>query len=631
MPAGSFHLQTKMIIFEKSQEMSVRRSNFPVRGMGCAACVARVQNTLKEQKGVIDASVSLASNSARVDYDPQVVTPEGLKKAVQDAGYDLLVDGGEGDEADSAEAEAERLRQDEFLSLRKDALLSAVLAALIMIVGMGFKPFPSKGWVLCLLAAPAVFWCGRRFIRNAWNQARHWSSNMDTLVALSTVISFLFSLFNLIFPSVWTSRGLEPRLYFESSAMIVAFILIGRVLEERAKFSTTASIRGLMGLRPRAIDIAVGESVTVNPGDRIPVDGEVVSGEARVDESMLTGESDAALKVAGTKVYTGTINLGGTILVRAEKTGKDTMLSSMIRMVKDAQGSKARIQNLVDRIAAVFVPAIIVISLVALACWVVFSPEDGLTRGLLAMVTVLVVACPCSLGLATPTALIAGIGKGAEKGILIKDADSLQVAGKTDCVVLDKTGTLTVTDGVGESIRPGSAEAVAALKKMGMEVYMESGDKEEKAARVAGEVGISKFKSGCLPADKAQLVKDLQAEGKKVAMAGDGINDSAALALADLSVAMGSGTDIAMNTAMVTIVSSDLRKLPELIKLSRRTVKIIRENLVWAFLYNVIAVPVAAGIFYPISGFVLNPMVAAACMAASSVLVVCNSLRLRYL
>ena len=307
------------------------------------------------------------------------------------------------------------------------------------------------------------------------------------------------------------------------------------------------------------------------------------------------------------------------------------MLSSMIRMVKDAQGSKARIQNLVDRIAAVFVPAIIVISLVALACWVVFSPEDGLTRGLLAMVTVLVVACPCSLGLATPTALIAGIGKGAEKGILIKDADSLQVAGKTDCVVLDKTGTLTVTDGVGESIRPGSAEAVAALKKMGMEVYMESGDKEEKAARVALEVGISKFKSGCLPADKALLVKDLQAEGKKVAMAGDGINDSAALALADLSVAMGSGTDIAMNTAMVTIVSSDLRKLPELIKLSRRTIAIIRENLVWAFLYNIIAVPVAAGIFYPISGFVLNPMVAAACMAASSVLVVCNSLRLRYL
>ena len=611
--------------------MSVARRSFPVRGMGCAACVARVQNTLKEQKGVIDARVSLASNSAQVDFDPAVVTPEGLKKAVQDAGYDLLVDGDDSEDGDPAEAEAERFRQEDFLGLRRDALLSAVLSVLIMVVGMGFKPFPGKGWVLCAFAAPAVFWCGRRFIRTAWKQAAHGSSGMDTLVALSIVISFLFSLFNLVFPAVWTSRGLEPRLYFESSSMIVAFILIGRMFEERAKFSTTASIRSLSGLQPKVKDISVGEVVTINPGDRVPVDGEVLSGEGSVDESMLTGESEASAKMPGSKVFAGTMCLGGPFKVTAEKTGKDTMLSAIIRMVKDAQGSKARIQNLVDRVAAVFVPVIIAISVISFLCWALLSPEDGLTRGLIAMVTVLVVACPCSLGLATPTALIAGIGKGAEKGILIKDADSLQTARKVSAVILDKTGTLTVSDGTVESVKPGSAEAVSELKGMGLKVYMESGDKPEKAAAVAEAVGIRDFKSGCLPADKAGFVRELQGEGHRVAMVGDGVNDSAALASADLSVAMGSGTDVAMNTAMATIVSSDLRKLPELIRLSRRTVRIITENLVWAFLYNIIAIPVAAGVFYPISGFVLNPMVAAACMAASSVLVVGNSLRLRYM
>ena len=706
--------------------------------MGCAACVARVENTLKNQKGVAGASVSLASNSAQVDYDPQVVSAGDLKKAVQDAGYDLLVPEDADDESDldaesAAEAEAERQREDDYQALRRDMILAVVLAALIMLVGMGFQPFPGKGWVLAVMAAVSVFWCGRRFIRTAWKQARHGSSNMDTLVALSTCISFFFSLFNLIFPQVWTSRGLEARLYFESSSMIVAFILLGRVLEERAKRGTTASIRKLIGLQPRQVSVRVGELVQVRPGDRIPVDGVVAEGSSFVDESMLTGEPLPDRKQAGSKVYAGTINQKGALTVRAEKVGKDTMLSAIIRMVRDAQGSKARIQQTVDKVAAIFVPVIIGISLLTFLCWA-FLADDGIARGLLSMVTVLVIACPCSLGLATPTALIAGIGKGASQGILIRDADSLQVASQVSTVVLDKTGTLTVghpevtdiqwiddtarqdgegilkamearsehplaeailrslsevdaADGVeafesmpgegiravhggrryfvgnrapqkcsisdtwraegktvmffhdyervlaviavADAIRDSSARAVRQLKEAGVKAVLLTGDNEDAARTVASQVGIEEVHAGMFPQDKALYIKNLQASGKKVAMVGDGINDSAALAQADLSVAMGQGSDIAISTAMVTIVASDLEKLPQLFKLSRKTGRIIRENLGWAFLYNVIAVPVAAGLFYPVSGFVLNPMIAAAAMALSSVLVVTNSLRLR--
>ena len=718
--------------------MAVTRKNFPVTGMGCAACVARVENTLKNQKGVAGASVSLASNSAQVDYDPQVVSAGDLKKAVQDAGYDLLVPEDADDESDldsesAAEAEAERQREDDYQALRRDMILAVVLAALIMLVGMGFQPFPGKGWVLAVMAAVSVFWCGRRFIRTAWKQARHGSSNMDTLVALSTCISFFFSLFNLIFPQVWTSRGLEARLYFESSSMIVAFILLGRVLEERAKRGTTASIRQLIGLQPRQVSVRVGELVQVRPGERIPVDGVVAEGSSFVDESMLTGEPLPDRKQAGSKVYAGTINQKGALTVRAEKVGKDTMLSAIIRMVRDAQGSKARIQQTVDKVAAIFVPVIIGISLLTFLCWA-FLADDGIARGLLSMVTVLVIACPCSLGLATPTALIAGIGKGASQGILIRDADSLQVASQVSTVVLDKTGTLTVghpevtdiqwiddtarqdgegilkamearsehplaeailrslsevdaADGVeafesmpgegiravhggrryfvgnrapqkcsisdtwraegktvmffhdyervlaviavADAIRDSSARAVRQLKDAGVKAVLLTGDNEDAARVVASQVGIEEVHAGMFPQDKALYIKNLQASGKKVAMVGDGINDSAALAQADLSVAMGQGSDIAISTAMVTIVASDLEKLPQLFKLSRKTGRIIRENLGWAFLYNVIAVPVAAGLFYPVSGFVLNPMIAAAAMALSSVLVVTNSLRLR--
>lgn len=718
--------------------MAVTRKNFPVTGMGCAACVARVENTLKNQKGVAGASVSLASNSAQVDYDPQIVSAGDLKKAVQDAGYDLLVPEDADDESDldaesAAEAEAERQREDDYQALRRDMILAVVLAALIMLVGMGFQPFPGKGWVLAVMAAVSVFWCGRRFIRTAWKQARHGSSNMDTLVALSTCISFFFSLFNLIFPQVWTSRGLEARLYFESSSMIVAFILLGRVLEERAKRGTTASIRQLIGLQPRQVSVRVGELVQVRPGERIPVDGVVAEGSSFVDESMLTGEPLPDRKQAGSKVYAGTINQKGALTVRAEKVGKDTMLSAIIRMVRDAQGSKARIQQTVDKVAAIFVPVIIGISLLTFLCWA-FLADDGIARGLLSMVTVLVIACPCSLGLATPTALIAGIGKGASQGILIRDADSLQVASQVSTVVLDKTGTLTVghpevtdiqwiddtarqdgegilkamearsehplaeailrslsevdaADGVeafesmpgegiravhggrryfvgnrapqkcsisdtwraegktvmffhdyervlaviavADAIRDSSARAVRQLKEAGVKAVLLTGDNEDAARVVASQVGIEEVHAGMFPQDKALYIKNLQASGKKVAMVGDGINDSAALAQADLSVAMGQGSDIAISTAMVTIVASDLEKLPQLFKLSRKTSRIIRENLGWAFLYNVIAVPVAAGLFYPVSGFVLNPMIAAAAMALSSVLVVTNSLRLR--
>ena len=614
------------------------RRNFPVQGMGCSACVARVQSTIKNLQGVHDCNVSLASNSAQVDYDPKSVTAADIKKAVQDAGYDLIVV--EGDDADDeADSEAERLQEDHLRHLRRDTWLAVILALLVMLLGMGFKDFPGKGFVLWALATPVVFWCGRRFIATAWKQARHGTASMDTLVALSILISYTFSVFNLLFPEVWTARGLEPHLYFESSAMIVAFILIGRVLEEKAKHSTGAAIRSLTGLQPKTVNLLPGDTYTVNPGERIPADGEVVSGESWVDESMLTGEPVPNHKAAGSKVFTGTMNQKGPFLMRAEKVGKDTMLSSIIRMVRDAQGSKAKIQRTVDKVAAVFVPVIIGISIITLLCWIFLAPSDGVTMGLLTMVTVLVIACPCSLGLATPTALTVGIGNCARKGILIKDADSLQIAKDIDTVVFDKTGTITeelsaeivpTAEMVFEDkVKDSSPAAVAELKGMGLDVFMLSGDNPERAGRVAAKVGIDNVISGVLPDTKQDHVRKLQGERRKVAMVGDGINDSPALALADLSIAMGNGTDIAMNASMVTLVNPDLKTVPQLIKMSQRTSRIIKENLFWAFFYNVLAVPIAAGVLYPVNGFLLNPMVAAACMAMSSVCVVTNSLRLR--
>ncbi len=604
------------------------RKTFPVEGMGCAACVARVENTLKGCSGVAAASVSLASNSALVDYDPGLTGPAQLQKAVRDAGYDLVLS----EDGPADEDEADRRREDAFRALRRDAVAAAVLAALVMMLSMAFKPFYGRGAAMAVLAGVAVFWCGRRFHKTALVQARHGSVGMDTLVSLSTCISFFFSLFNLLFPQVWTSRGLAANLYFESSAVIVAFILLGRLLEERAKQGTTAAIRALKGLQPVRVDVRPGDEVTIAPGARIPADGVVLDGRSTVDESMMTGEPVPAEKTAGAPVYAGTINQAGSFRMRADKTGSDTMLSAIIRMVQEAQGSKARIQQTVDKVAAVFVPVIMGVALLTLVLWIVLAPGDGVTMGLLSMVTVLVIACPCSLGLATPTALIAGIGNAASKGILVKDADSLQLARRIDTVVLDKTGTLTVgrLDDLGEDrLKPTSVAAVAELRRRGLRVHMLSGDKPGRAAQIAAEAGVDDFKAECLPADKADYISALKAQGHTVAMVGDGINDSAALARADLGIAMGSGTDIAMDAAMVTLVTSDLGKIPQLLDLSRRTDRIIKENLFWAFIYNLLAVPLAAGILYPLNGFLLSPMVGAACMALSSVCVVCNSLRLR--
>ena len=708
--------------------------------MGCAACVARVEGALKGAKGVCNASVSLASNSALVEYDNTRTSPGELRKAVQEAGYDMLVEGSE----DDADSEAEAARAEAFQSLKKDSVLAAVLAALVMVLGMGFKEFPLKGYLLWLLATPVVVWCGRRFYKAGFSAVRHGSANMDTLVALSVSISYLFSVFNLLFPQVWTSRGLEPHLYFESATMIVAFILLGRLLEERAKHSTTAAIRTLIGLQPKAENVRPGDVVPVKPGSRLTVDGLVVDGGSYVDESMLTGEPVPVVKRKGDRVYAGTLNQSGYLNVKADKVGADTLLSGIIRMVRDAQGSKAPVQHLVDKIAAVFVPVIIGLSVLTLVAWCLWGGQDGVTLGLLCMVSVLVIACPCSLGLATPTAIIAGIGNGASKGILIKDAGSLQMARKTNAIVLDKTGTLTegkpsvvesvwdpsaadelrdilyslekssshplasavcaslrgcellsvsafeallgkgitgevkgrtyyvgnmellkevLPEGVpsdtlpllaesaaewmdkghtvtllfdrekvyavlalSDELRDSSVQAVRSLQEMGLEVHLLTGDNEVAARRAASETGITHVHANVLPQDKAKYVSALQAEGKKVAMVGDGINDSAALAQADLGVAMGAGADIAIDAAQVTIVSNDLSKVRELIKLSRRSVRIIRENLFWAFFYNLLAVPVAAGVFYP---FLVSPMIAAACMALSSICVVTNSLRLR--
>ena len=714
--------------------------------MGCAACVARVENTLKACEGVSGVSVSLASNTAQVDYDPERTTPAALQQAVRDAGYDLLVDG----TADEADSEAEIARQDAYRSLKKDTVIACVLAALVMLIGMGFNDFPGKGFVLWGLATPVVFWCGRRFFKAGFSALRHGAANMDTLVALSVSISYLFSIFNLLFPQVWTSQGLEAHLYFESATMIVAFILIGRLLEERAKHSTTAAIRKLMDLQEKHSLACPGDTLLVKPGERFEVDGVVVEGTSYVDESMLTGEPVPALKQVGEKVYAGTINQNGALSVRVEKVNGDTLLSGIIRMVRDAQGSKAPIQKTVDRIAAVFVPVLICIAVLTFLIWLICGE---FTLGLLAMVTVLVIACPCSLGLATPTAIIAGIGNGASKGILIKDAQSLQIARKIDTVVMDKTGTLTegkpsvvesvwdplitreddsrrlnlkdvlyslehlsehplavavcaslrgcedlpvedfeailgkgiagtvegtrfyvgnlsllhdvlgdipeasnpmVADSIdpwmdagytiallfdkvkvyavlalSDELKDTSVQAVKGLSAQGIDIHMLTGDNEVAARHIAFVAGIPHVTSHILPQGKAEYIKELQASGKRVAMVGDGINDSAALAQADLGIAMGRGSDIAIDTAQVTIVSSDLSKIGDLIRLSKRTVRIIRENLFWAFFYNLLAVPVAAGIMYPFTGFLLNPMVAAACMALSSVCVVTNSLRLR--
>ncbi len=724
------------------------KNNFPVTGMACAACAAHVERTLKGTPGVKSAGVNFATSTANVEYDPSQTSPLRLQQAVRDAGYDLLFN--------EATEEVERRQAENYRQLKTATIWAIVLSAPVVVIGMFFMHMPFANLIMLILSTPVVFWFGRRFFVGAWKQLRHKSANMDTLVALSTGIAWLFSVANMLWPSYWLSKGIHPHVYFEAAAVIVAFILLGRMMESKAKGNTSSAIKKLMGLQPKTVMVIDGEgaqveipveqlkegdTVMVRPGERIAVDGVVTDGSSYVDESMLSGEPIPVEKQAGAKVYAGTINGTGSFRFRAEKTGSDTLLSKIIRMVQDAQGSKAPVQQLVDKIAAVFVPVIISIAVIAFIIWITCDHSEGFSHGLLAAVTVLIIACPCALGLATPTAIMVGIGKGAEKGILIKDAESLEAAPRINAVVLDKTGTITeghpvvenvarfrevadsdailvamesasehplaraITDhfkaahsvevsgfdsvtgrgvkatfngvtyyagnrrmmeennipmtaevaaeakrlsdeantlvwfadasgvisliGITDPIKPGSAKAVAELEKMGIEVYMLTGDNEATARAIARKAGITHVKAEVLPQDKSEFVEKLQNEGKHVAMVGDGINDSAALAVADLSIAMGTGSDIAIEVAKMTIVSADLTKIPEAIRLSKATVRTIRQNLFWAFIYNIIGVPLAAGVLYPVNGFLLNPMLAGAAMAFSSVSVVTNSLLLK--
>lgn len=627
--------------------MKRTRKMFPVVGMGCSACALRVEKILKAQQGVKEAAVNFASQIAIVEYDEAACPPETLKGAVVDAGYDLIID------IENADNEVAKQRDVEYRLLKRNTIMAAILTVPIILLCMVFhQKVAGADFFMWILATPVVFHYGRQFFINAWKQARNMQANMDTLIAVSTGISYIFSLFNLLFPEFWLERGLTPHVYFESSAGVITFVLLGRLLEKQAKSKTSASIKKLMGLRPTTVtivasggeereigvdDVVVGDIILVKAGERIPVDGEVVEGESFVDESMLTGESVQIEKTIGNDVFAGTINQKGTLRFRATKVGSATILSNIIRLVQEAQGSKAPVQDLVDEIAAVFVPTIITISIATFVLWIMLAGENAFTHGLLAAVSVLVIACPCALGLATPMAIMVGIGKGAENGILIKDAKSLEIVRKVDTIVMDKTGTITegyISDGnVKDKAKEGSKEAIETLHQSGIGVYMLSGDNPATAALIAEQVGIPQEKcmAGMMPDEKCNFVKKLQDFGNVVAMVGDGINDSAALAQADIGIAMSKGSDIAMDVAEITIISSDLRKIPEAMRLSRLTVRTVHQNLFWAFIYNIVGIPIAAGLLYPICGFLLSPMVASAAMAMSSLSVVLNSLLISHI
>ena len=721
----------------------------PVTGMTCAACAVSVENILKKQEGVLACAVNFANESASISFDTTQTNPEALKHALQAVGYDLLL------HPENAQAQQAEQKANQLLTLQKRLLWATILTLPVVVLGMFFMELPFVNWIMLALTTPVLAIFGRDFFIHAWKQAKYGQANMDTLVALSTGIAFIFSLFNTVYPEFWHHRGLHPHVYFEASAVVIVFIMVGKWLEEKAKANTSTAIQKLMGLQPRTvwiiengeekeIDISavrVGDRIVVKPGDKIAVDGKVLSGTSYVDESMISGEPVPVEKNKGSKVFSGTVNQQGSFRFLAEKVGEATLLAQIIRMVQQAQGSKAPIQQLADKIAAVFVPIVMAISVLTFVVWSSFGGENALTQGLLAAVTVLVIACPCALGLATPTAIMVGVGKGAENGILIKDAQSLELAHRIDAVVLDKTGTITegkptVTDtywasdeptfksialalesqsshplaasivqtlkadgiksvqiiqfenvagkgvkalfegneyvigsvswiaerglsftnlpintwqelaktvvvfanstnvlaawAITDPIKPTSAQAIADLQREGVEVYMLTGDNAFTAKKVAQEVGISHFKGHVLTADKAAFVELLQHAGKIVAMVGDGINDSHALAQADVSIAMGKGSDIAMDVAKMTLISSDLQKIPQAIRLSKWTVAAIHQNLFWAFIYNLIGIPLAAGVLYPINGFLLNPMIAGAAMALSSVSVVANSLRLKW-
>ncbi len=725
---------------------------FPVLGMTCASCASSAESIVTHQEGVVNASVNYATGNLIVEFLSNVTNAENLRKAVQGVGYDLLIE----DESNQQES-LEAIHEKKFKELKSKTIWAVIFSLPVVVIGMFFMDMPYANEIMWAFSTPVVLWLGRDFFVNAYKQAKHRKANMDTLVALSTGIAYVFSVFNMLFADFWHQRGLHAHVYFEAAAVIIAFILLGKLLEEKAKGNSSSAIKKLMGLQPKTVvviqangtekqtaieNVKVNAVILVKPGEKIAVDGMVISGNSYVDESMLSGEPVPVLKKENEKVFAGTINQKGSFQFKAVKVGKETMLAQIIKMIQDAQGSKAPVQKLVDKIAGIFVPVVMGIALLTFIVWMIFGGDNALVQGLLAAVTVLVIACPCALGLATPTAIMVGVGKGAEQGILIKDAESLELAKKVDAIILDKTGTITegrpqVTGiqwmnnddstkaillsiekqsehplaeavvkylngvesillsnfesitgkgakadyniesyfvgnkkllfennisipeelqhqadewsklsktviwfsdskqalsviAISDKIKETSAQAILEIQDMGIDLFMLTGDNEATAKAIAEQTGVKHYKAEVLPQHKADFVKELQEQGKTVAMVGDGINDSTALATADVSIAMGKGSDLAMDVAKMTIISSDLTKIPQAIKLSKQTVATIKQNLFWAFIYNLIGIPIAAGILYPINGFLLNPMIAGAAMAMSSVSVVSNSLRLKW-
>ena len=635
------------------------KKTIPVVGMACSACSANVEKKLNSLEGVHAASVSLPGRSALIDFDPSVISLDDMKREINNIGYDLVT------EADRSAIEIEKSA---YVLLRRKVLFSWIFALLVMAISMHWIVLGNRDMgnqVSLLLAFANLIYCGRSFYLTAFKQLRHGAANMDTLVALSTGISFLFSVFNTFWgESVWGSRGIAWHTYYDASVMIITFVLTGRLLEEKAKDATASSIRQLMGLQPKTARIVqdgkieevpistieCGDVLEVRAGDKIPVDGEVVSAEsfmkadaAYIDESMITGEPTPCEKVKGSKVLAGTIPSQGKLRMRACQIGEDTALAHIIQMVQEAQGSKAPVQRIVDKVALAFVPVVACVAVVTFLLWWIIGGNVALPQAILSAIAVLVIACPCAMGLATPTALMVGIGKAAQEKVLIKDATALERMRKVDAVVIDKTGTLTIPNQeidftkadnlpleARETLKPHAAEAMQELQNAGIEVHMMSGDKEEAARYWAEKAGIKHYRSKVLPQDKENLVRELQQRGKTVAMVGDGINDTQALALADVSIAIGRGTDVAMDVAQVTLMGDDLRSVPKAIQLSRRTVKMIAENLFWAFIYNIVCLPLAAGVLYLFGiSFQITPMWASALMAFSSVSVVLNSLRLK--
>lgn len=635
------------------------KRTIPVIGMACSACSANIEKKLNSLNGITSASVSLPSRSALVDFNPDEVSLTDMKAAINAIGYDLVIEDGRS---------AVEIEKRAYTLLKRKAILSWIFAIGVMAISMHWVNLGNNNTsnqVALLVALGNMLYCGKQFYVSAWKQLKNGLANMDTLVALSTLIAFLFSVFNTFWgEAVWSSRGIVWHTYFDASVMIITFVLTGKLLEEKAKDGTASSIREMMGMTPKTAHIVdgdkveevpistieVGDLLEVRTGEKIPVDGEVVWAEsfmtpnaAYIDESMITGEPNPAKKEKGDRVLAGTIPNQGKLRMRARQIGKDTMLAQIIRMVQEAQGSKAPVQCIVDKAALVFVPVVSTIALVTFLAWWIIGGNAYLPQAILSAIAVLVIACPCAMGLATPTALMVGIGKAAEEQILIKDASALENLRKINALVTDKTGTLTIpnknidftkSDNLAleerETLKPNAREAMETLQKNGVEVYMMSGDKEEAAKYWAEKAGIKHYQSKVLPQDKENLVRRLQTEGKHVAMVGDGINDTQALALADVSIAIGKGTDVAMDVAQITLMGDDLRTLPEALQLSRRTVRMIWENLFWAFIYNIVCIPLAAGVLYLFGiDWQITPSWASALMAFSSVSVVLNSLRLK--